>query len=259
MLNTSRELRLLARDVHRHAAAILANSHHTASMLEAFGVDRTKIRVVHPGVDAERFTPSVDARALREKLVKPGELMLLSVGRLQRRKGHDMVVKALARLRHHTPSMRYVIVGAGEERGRLESLVRDLSLGDRVAFEGLADETMLPAYYAACDIFLMPNRVDGVDFEGFGIVFLEAAASSRPAIGGRSGGVVEAIEEGSSGLLVSGTDEDELAAAIARLASSDALRHEMGRAARGRVLTRFTWARAAADVANLHRLLLAGK
>src|SRR5206468_3076535 len=103
-------------------------------------------------------------------------------------------------------------------RARLELLVAELGLADRVHFVGEVGPDALPAYYAACDLFVMPNRSEGADFEGFGIVFLEAAASGKPAIGGRSGGVTEAIDEGRTGLLVDGTDLGELASAIRELA-----------------------------------------
>ena len=105
----------------------------------------------------------------------------------------------------------------------------------------------------------MPNRAEGSDVEGFGIVFLEAAAAGRPTIGGSSGGVSEAVEDGVTGLLVSGTDAEELARAIHRLATSPELRHKMGTAGRERVLKGFTWERAALQVARLHQRLTAGQ
>ena len=253
---TSRELTFLLRHVHRQAAAILANSHHTASMLTAGGVHAPKIHIVHPGVDAARFAPSVDGSSLRERLTKPGEVLLLSIGRLQRRKGHDTVIQALSACRDFSPRLVYVVVGDGEERPHLQRLAGRLGVGERVRFEGEVPAATLPAYYAACDVFVMPNRVDGVDIEGFGIVFLEAAAVGRPTIGGRSGGVPEAIEEGRTGLLVSGTDVEELAAAIRRLASSKELRQRMGEAGRARVVGQFNWERAANDVMRLHQALL---
>jgi phosphatidylinositol alpha-1,6-mannosyltransferase len=182
--------------------------------------------------------------------------MLLSIGRLQRRKGHDLVIRALGACREFAPRLTYVVVGDGDERLRLEGLVAALGLGDRVTFEGEVPAAALPAYYAACDIFVMPNRVDGVDIEGFGIVFLEAAAAGRPTIGGKSGGVPEAIDENRTGLLVEGTDVEELAGALRRLAGSKDLRQRMGDAGRARVVGQFNWQRAADDVLRLHHALL---
>jgi phosphatidylinositol alpha-1,6-mannosyltransferase len=153
------------------------------------------------------------------------------------------------------PVLRYVIVGDGDERARLEALVGHHGLRDRVTFVGEVPGGDLPGYYAACDIFLLPNRIDDGDVEGFGIVFLEAAAAGKPTVGGRSGGVPEAVEDGTTGLLVSGTDVQELSAAIRRLATSATARDRMGRAGRARVLSGLTWERAADQVGELHRRL----
>src|SRR5207244_13456776 len=137
--------------------------------------------------------------------------LLLSVGRLQRRKGHDVAIQAVAALRSRCPNVRYVIAGDGDERQRLERLVGEHHLEGRVLFAGIVADADLPAFYAACDVFLLPNRVDDGDIEGFGIVFLEAAASGRPVIGGDSGGVPEAVERDVTGLLVDGASVEAVA------------------------------------------------
>jgi phosphatidylinositol alpha-1,6-mannosyltransferase len=113
----------------------------------------------------------------------------------------------------------------------------------------------LPSYYAAADLFVLPNRVDDGDFEGFGMAFLEAAAAGLPTIGGASGGVPEAIVDGETGFLVSGSDVDELAERIERLAVDADLRARLGRAGRARVERDFNWDRAARDVEGLHDLV----
>jgi phosphatidylinositol alpha-1,6-mannosyltransferase len=252
---TSRELSFLTRRVFRGAAAAIANSRHTAAMLSAIGIASDRIHVVYPGVDAERFHPHVDGTAVRRFLSEPGDVVLLSVGRLQRRKGHDLVLGAMAALRDRLPTLRYVIVGDGEERQRLERLAASYGVDSRVYFAGEVPSALLPAYYAACDMFVLPNRIEGDDLEGFGIVFLEAAATGKPAIGGRSGGVPEAIAEGQTGLLVGGTDAGELAAAIVTLARSPHMRARLGRAARARIVAEFSWQRAATVVNTLHHRL----
>lgn len=253
---SSRELALLTKAVYRRAAAALANSENTASLLQSLGVPRAKIHVVHPAVDAVRFNPTVDGRAVRARYACDGDIMLLSVGRLQRRKGQDVAIRAVADLRHQLPNLRYVIAGAGDELGRLQQLAADNGVADRVFFAGPVSDGELPAYYAACDIFLLPNRVDDGDIEGFGIVFLEAAASGRVAIGGDSGGVPEAIERDVSGLLVDGASVECVAAAIRDLAASRQRRCAMGQAGRARVVRSFNWDRAAAAVAAVHRQLV---
>jgi phosphatidylinositol alpha-1,6-mannosyltransferase len=177
------------------------------------------------------------------------------VSRLQRRKGHALVLRALPELMRHVPLVRYVIVGAGNEREQLEHLRGELGLEHAVLFEGEVADDTLNAYFAACDIFVLPTRVEPTDFEGFGIVFLEAAAAGKPAIGGRNGGVPEAIADGETGVLVGGEDVAELAGALRSLCERHEMRQRLGRAARARVLREFTWERAAAQVTEIHRTL----
>jgi phosphatidyl-myo-inositol dimannoside synthase len=254
-LARSRELKFLLSLVHRGAAAVVANCRNTARQLASAGVPADKIHVVYPGVDVARFSSGTSHASVRSRFAGDGELLMLTVGRLQRRKGHDLALRALARLRDMLPNLRYVIVGDGQERPRLERCVAEARLEDRVHFVGAVQDEELPGYYAAADLFVHPNRVHESDVEGFGIVFLEAAAAGVPTIGGRSGGVPEAIEEGVTGLLVSGEDEAELAAAIRSLADSAPLRRRMGDAGRARASRLFTWERAAAQIAAIHRSL----
>ncbi len=256
--STSRELTFLARRVYRRAAAVFANSRNSARMVTRdWGVPDSRVHLVYPGVDVDRFRPDVAAAELRHRVAPDGQLILLSVGRLQRRKGHDLVLKALASLQPALPHLRYVVVGDGPHQTQLQADVRALGLSNIVSFVGPASDDDLPRWYAAADIFVLPNRSDGVDFEGFGIVFLEAGAAGLPVIAGRSGGAPESIEEGVTGRLVSGTDPQELATVVSELARSRDLRATYGVAGRARAVSRFSWERAATEVATVHRGLVA--
>ena len=250
--SSSRELTWLARRVYQRAVAVIANSNNSARLLvRDWGVPESRVHVVYPGVDTERFRPDVDGRAMRARVASDDDVLLLSVGRLQRRKGHDMVLRALARIRLAVPNVRYVIVGDGPHQARLEADAAELGVTDIVDFVGPASEADLPAWYAAADVFVMPNRSDGVDFEGFGIVFLEAAAAGLPVIGGRSGGVPEAVEDRVTGRLVDGTDVTAIERAILEMATSSEVRQECGRAGRARAVQRFSWERAVFDVQHV--------
>jgi phosphatidylinositol alpha-1,6-mannosyltransferase len=252
---TSRELTLLLRLVHRHAAAVIANSENTRRMLEEVGVPSSKISVVYPGVDAARFLRG-ERSATRTRLGLNDQLVLLSVGRLQSRKGHDLVIRSMARLRSVRPDIRYLIVGDGDERPRLERLVREEGLGDAVRFAGKVPDEQLPDYYSAADVFVHPNRIDDDgDVEGFGMVFLEAAAAGLPVVGGNSGGVPEAVDHLRTGLLVGGRDVDEFVAAVLRLCDAPVLRTEMGQAGRQRVADRFSWSTSVEALNRLHSSL----
>jgi phosphatidylinositol alpha-1,6-mannosyltransferase len=252
--STSRELTWLARRVYARATAVIANSRNSARLLEStWAVPPHRIHVVYPGVDADVFVPGRDA-AMRGDRLRAGrdDLVLLSVGRLQRRKGHDLVLQALPRVRDAVRNVKYVVVGDGPHRSTLETQAQALGLGDIVQFHGTVGGDDLPRFYAAADVFVLPNRDDGVDFEGFGIVFLEAAASGLPVVAGRSGGAPEAVEDGVTGVLVSGIDPEELASSLIRLGESADLRRRLGEAGRARVVTRFTWQASADAVRSLH-------
>jgi len=256
---TSRELTLLMRRVYAGADVVFANSMNTRRMLRELGLAPERIEIVYPGVDTQRFRPDIDATELRRRIAPRDETVLLSVGRFQTRKGHDLMIQAVGHLVHqHHRSLRYVIVGDGPERSRLEALVDECGVREQVTFAGEVSAELLPQYYAACDIFVLPNRVEQSDVEGFGIVFLEAAASGKPAVGGRSGGVPEAVADGVTGLLVGGTDVEELADAIARLMDSESLRRSLGEAGRARAVREFGWECAAEKVSAIHHRLVNG-
>jgi len=258
--DTSRELRILMRLVHSGAAALIANSRNTASIMEAFGIPRDRIDIVSPGVDATKFRPGLPgAAALRARWANAGQLLLLTVGRLERRKGHDLVLRALASDALRTASIRYLIVGEGEELPRLQAMTSELGLTERVTFIGRVEDDALPAYFSAADIFVHPNRSEGESSEGFGLVFLEAAAAGVPTIGGVTGGVPEALERDVTGLIVSGTDAEELAQSIRSLASSPELRSAMGKAGRARAERDFSWESAANRVTLIHERVARGQ
>jgi len=250
---TSRDYTLAMSLTYRNAAAAIANSRNTARMVEKAGLPPEKIHVVYPGVDTERFRPDLNASSVRQRYAGDDTVLLMSAGRLVRRKGHHVSLQAIARLRD--PRVRYVIVGNGPERENLEALTRELGLQDQVFFAGEVDPAELPLHFAACDVFLLPNSEEGVgghDFEGFGLVFLEAAACGKPTVGGRSGGVPEAIQENETGWLVAQGNVEELETRLRQLVQSESLRRTMGTAGRQRVLRSFTWDRAAARVMEIH-------
>jgi phosphatidylinositol alpha-1,6-mannosyltransferase len=254
---SSRQYAATMRLVYRRASAAIANSQNTARMIRSLGWCRSGVHVVYPGVDATRFHPAAGDGSLRRRLAPNGELLLLSVSRLQKRKGHELVLRALHELIKDFPGTRYVIVGDGGERDALEQLVTQLRLDELVRFEGEVDDAALPAYFSASDIFVLPTRVEPFDFEGFGLVYLEAAAAAKPSIGGRNGGVPEAVVESETGMLVTGESVEELLAALRLLCLSPDLRLRMGQAGRARVVRDFTWERAAAEVTDIHRNLAA--
>lgn len=239
---TSRMLAWLIPRLYKGAAAIIANSSHTKKLLEEIGVQPEGIHIIHPGVEAAAFRSNGDARRVVRRRHNLGDAcILLTLGRLQRRKGQDMVIKALPLIKKRFPNVKYLIVGIGEELDLLQRLACDQGVSDSVLFVGSVADDERSIYYAASDIFIMPNRQIGADVEGFGIVFLEAGAAGKPVIGGRSGGAREAIQDGQTGLLVDGESVEAIAAAVIELLADSAKARAMGERATRWVETKFTW------------------
>lgn len=239
---TSRKLAWLLPKIYRGAAAIIANSRHTKALLQDLGVEASKIHIIHPGVNMQSLYASPEAaQHVRQKHRLGAAPILLTVGRMQRRKGQDMVIQALPRIRQSIPQAKYVMVGTGEELAALTTMAQDLGVQDSVVFAGSVPDQELAAYYAACDVFIMPNRQIGGDIEGFGIVYLEAGAAGKPVIGGKSGGTDDAIVDGVTGIRVDGNSGVEIANAVIDLLSTPDKAKTMGARGRQRVENGFTW------------------
>jgi phosphatidylinositol alpha-1,6-mannosyltransferase len=177
--------------------------------------------------------------------------VILTVGALQKRKGQDMLIRALPAIRHRCPDVLYSIAGEGWERPSLESLVAECDVADLVQFRGMPGDAELVACYQQCDLFALPNRRVGWDFEGFGIVLLEAQACGKPVIAGRSGGTAETIDPSRTGEIVDCDAPDLLAGLAADLLQDDTRRERMGTLARQWVVEHFAWdvlSRQAADL-----------
>jgi len=166
----------------------------------------------------------------------------VSVSRLVPRKGMDTLVTAAARLASTRPDLAVAIAGAGRDRTRLDRLVRQT--GAPVRLLGRVEDERLPALYACADVFAMlcRNRWGGLEQEGFGIVFLEAAASGVPQVAGESGGASEAVLDGETGLVVRRPhDAQDVAHALAALLDDGDLRRTQGQASRRRAETAFSY------------------
>jgi len=230
---TSRQLTWMARRVMARTALLIANSRHTAAWLESgWLMPRARIAVVSPGVDTARFAPAPRDASVRAALGWGGRLVVLTVARLQRRKGQDRMIEALALLRARFPTLLYAIVGDGAERRALEAQAAHAGVRDHVRFHGTLGDAELVRAYQQCDLFALPNRSVAGDFEGFGMVLLEAQACGRAVIAGASGGTGEAMQVGVSGVVVDCTRAETLAAALAALLDDGAQCQRMGAAGR---------------------------
>jgi phosphatidylinositol alpha-1,6-mannosyltransferase len=229
----------------RRADAVVTVGRYGAANLARFGVPEERIRVVYNGLDHSRFGPGDPDPVVTARHGLAGKRVLLTLARLDPRKGQDQVIRAMPAILKAVPDAVYLIVGDGPDRGRLEGLVESLSLRSHVIFAGRVPDREVCAYYRSCDLFVHPNRAmpDG-DNEGFGLVFLEAGACGKPVIGGNTGGVPEAVVHGSTGLLVNGESHTEVAEAVVRILTDPELAARFG--ANGREWAgRFSWEAAA--------------
>ncbi|MDP3014188.1 MAG: glycosyltransferase family 4 protein, partial [Candidatus Subteraquimicrobiales bacterium] len=158
-------------------------------------------------------------------------------------KGHDRVIKALPQVLKKLPNTVYLIVGDGPRRKSLENLVKELRLEENIIFTGFVASENLVKYYHACDVFIMPSSEDKSKgyVEGFGLVYLEANACGKPVIGGRCGGILDAIIDGITGLLVEPLNIDEIARALIKILEDRNYSKLLGENGRERAIREFNW------------------
>lgn len=204
------------------ADLVVANSGYTAGLLAGL---HHRVEVIHPPIDPPAAPP-------RSPI--PG--LIVSLGRLEARKGLDMVIRALPAL----PGARHLIIGQGPDEGRLRALAAECGVAARVEFAGRVDDAEKFRLLAQAEVMAMPVRREGNSVEGFGMVYLEAAWCGVPALAGLEGGAADAVVDGQTGLLVDGSDAASVQAALARLLGDAGLRERLGQAAQARA-EHYTW------------------
>jgi len=218
----------------RSASAVLVPGSFTAGLLADWGVPSPRVVAVPYGAEPRPLT------------APPAGSNLLTVARLIPRKGIDTVIRALPGL---AADVAYRVVGSGPDDARLRTLAQTTGVADRVHFLGRLDESALADEYRRCTVFVLPARrtLDG-DLEGYGLVYFEAAAWGRPVVAGRSGGEIDAVVDGQTGVLVDGESVPQVVDTLGSLLANPARLQRLGAAGRERVETTHNWSRAAAVV-----------
>jgi phosphatidylinositol alpha-1,6-mannosyltransferase len=253
---TSRELTWLLRRVLRSAKLVIANSQSTARLLrQTLDLPEDQIELLHPGVDTKRFVPATPDAAVRTQLGWGDRSVILTVGRLQKRKGHDTMIQALAEIRQVIPSVLYAIVGDGEERETLQRLAAAAGVDQHVQFLGEIEDNQLVRCYQQCDLFALPNRQVGADIEGFGMVLLEAQACGKPVVAGASGGTAETMSVPLTGRVIPCEVPHGLATLVIELLTDHTQRERMGARARQWVVENFDWSALSDRAAVIFRRL----
>ncbi len=229
----------------RRARHVVAAGGYPAAEAEHAAGRKLPITVVPPGVDTERFVPLTETQRLEARRhfgIADGAELLVGISRLVPRKGFDTAIRAAALLRTSRPNLVLAIAGGGRDEPRLRQLAEQVQAP--VKFLGRVSNDDLPRLYGCADLYTMlcRNRWGGLEQEGFGIVFLEAAACGVPQVAGSSGGAAEAVDDGITGLVVRTPDDPRaVATAFEQLLDDPMLRARMGLAGRDRAVRDFSY------------------
>tara|TARA_Y100000590_G_scaffold469644_1_gene658857 strand:- start:1957 stop:3054 length:1098 start_codon:yes stop_codon:yes gene_type:complete len=184
---------------------IIANSNFTKNLAIKVGIDPSKINVIFPGIKEPKKIES-ESKNEAEKIFKESFPKIITVARLDKRKGHDKILMTLKNLKVKYPKIKYISIGFGEEENNLKKLAKELSLENEVVFLKNIDENLKFALIEKSNLFLMPSRIEKSSVEGFGISFMEAASYGVGSIGGKDGGASDAIDHNKTGLICDGND-----------------------------------------------------
>ncbi|WP_237057205.1 glycosyltransferase family 4 protein [Microbulbifer sediminum] len=209
------------------AAAVIANSTYTADLARPYIESGTRLVVINPPIG-----PQVDPRpaqlAALDAEIAGRSPVLLTLARLEPRKGVDAVIRALPEVRQHHPGLLYIVAGKGDDRARLERLAVATGVADCVHFAGAVSDGEKAALFSRADLFVMPARREGDSVEGFGIVYREANWYGVPGLAGREGGAADAVVDGETGMLCDADSQADVTAHILSLLGDEDNLRRMG-------------------------------
>jgi glycosyltransferase involved in cell wall biosynthesis len=205
-------------------------------MVQILGENPPLHFTIYNGVDSEFFRPSPDSFEAKDTLGVSGRYVLLYLGRLASNKGIGHLIGAMPSIRKDIHDATLLIGGQGEMEPKLRSEAARLGVSDVVEFRGRVSQELLPSYYSASDVVVVPST-----YEPGGITPLEAMSMKKPVIGSRTGGIAESLTDGVTGVLVPPGDQDAIAAAVKRLHDNPSVATAMGENGREMVIKRFNW------------------
>jgi teichuronic acid biosynthesis glycosyltransferase TuaC len=226
--------------VYQSASRVICISERVRDQVLEGASRNCRTTVVYNGVNPDLFSPSAEYAA--------DNMSLLSVGNLIPIKGHDLLIRAVASLAPEFPTLNLEIIGDGPEYSRLQSLVSQLQIAERVRFLGRKSRREIADAMRCCTVFALPSR-----YEGLGCVYLEAMSVGKPVIGCRGQGIAEVVQHGFNGFLAGPENEKELTLALAMLLRDESLRRRLGSAARDTILDRFTLTQQAQNLVRIYR------
>jgi glycosyltransferase involved in cell wall biosynthesis len=226
---------------------VTVSKYSSEKIVQFYGVDKAKIRIVTNGVDTQRFRPAQNLGKIKQQIGISNRQCVLFVGRLIPRKGLPFLVEAAKYIVKERSDTTFVVAGNGPLKSHLISYLEKINLSDSFVFLGDVNEDVLTALYNCADVFAFPSIQ-----EGLGIALLEAQATAKPVVAFDVGGVHEAMLDKETGLLVK-PDSRELADMILRLLSDRSLRERMGRKGRVFVSSNFSWDACAQKILQVYR------
>ena len=253
LLEKNRRRGLIAWQMRRfyksRSLVICVSLYTRALFLNAFPLPPENVVTIHNGMKNRFDRKMHHGDRVREQWNIPSDTsVLLTIARLDPRKGQDVVIRALSHIVEKHPNVIYICAGVGNYRADLSQLAVDHRVEHHVIFPGRISDREKYAYYDACDLFVMPSRRAGNTVEGFGLSFLEAWHASKPVLGGNHGGVLEVIEDGVDGVVVEPEDVDSVADAVVALLGDPSRLREMGRRGNEKACRRFSEVRMADEM-----------
>jgi len=184
---------------------IIANSNYTKDLAIKVGINASKIKVIFPGIKKPEVIQDQNKTKANE-IFQDSFPKLITVARLEKRKGHDKILMVIKNLIPKFPKIKYISIGLGDEENNLKKLTKELSIENQVIFLKNIDENLKTSLIASSDLFIMPSRIEGKSVEGFGISYIEAASYGVGSIGGKDGGTHDAISHNKTGLICDGNE-----------------------------------------------------
>jgi phosphatidylinositol alpha-1,6-mannosyltransferase len=237
---------------YQNSFKIAANSTYTKELIiNSLGVDNDKITVIHPGIDI--YDKFINANTINKinNLISSSGPVLLTLARLEHRKGHIVILEALSRLISKYPNLLYFIAGDGNFKKTIKNKVSELGLKNNVKFLGWITEPEKSVLLKNTDLFLMTPHLEKESVEGFGMVFIDAAFHGIATLGTDNGGISDAIINGKTGLIAKTSDLNDITSKIDELLSDKTKRIKLGLAGQKNAYARFTWDKKVLEYLNL--------
>lgn len=244
--------KIMTKKILQRANLIFCANSKTAELVNNFIGHNNKVKIANPGINPQ--TPIIRPEllaGLRNNYNLSSNRILLSIGRLVKRKGVSDVLAVLPEILKTQADVRYIIIGNGPEESNIKNLLNDPALKGKAFLLTNVSEEEKWAWLELSDIFILPTKDLNGDYEGFGIVYLEAGLQAKPIIANNSGGVADAVVDGVNGILLKPGDTDGLKNAILELLNNKALCSKLGSQGRARALNDFAWPKIVLNIYNL--------